>query len=101
MYPCVDVEGDLITCQLPEEARTVAIVQLQTLSGVAKGLTRTADSLLIIDETPAEREEAERLRQAREDYRMVKLRENLFAAVRSTFELWSTDASVSDVSLFS
>ncbi|KAF8835272.1 ARM repeat-containing protein [Paxillus ammoniavirescens] len=82
--------------QLPEEARAVAIVQLQTLSGVAKGLTRTADSLLIIDETPAERADAERLRQARDNYRMVKLREDLFAAVRSTVELWSTDASVSD-----
>ncbi|KAF9237195.1 armadillo-type protein [Melanogaster broomeanus] len=82
--------------QLPEEARAVAIVQLQTLSGVAKGLTRSADSLLIIDETPAERADAERLRQARDDYRMVKLREDLFAAVRSTVELWSTDASVSD-----
>ena len=91
----------LIPCQLPEEARAVAIVQLQTLSGVAKGLTRTADSLLIIDETPAERAEAERLRRARDDYRMVKLRESLFAAARSTFELWSTDASVSDVSLMS
>lgn len=78
----------------------MAIVQLQTLSGVAKGLTRTADSLLIIDETPAERAEAERLRRARDEYRMVKLRESLFTAVRSAFELWSTDASVSDVSLF-
>lgn len=77
----------------------MAIVQLQTLSGVSKGLTRTADSLLIIDETPAEREEAERLLRARDDYRMVKLRESLFEAVRGTFELWSTDASVSDVSL--
>ncbi|KAF8553854.1 ARM repeat-containing protein [Imleria badia] len=86
----------LSSSRLPEEARAVAIVQLQTLSGVAKGLTRTADTLLIIDETPAERAEAERLRQARDDYRVVKLRESLFAAVRSTFELWSTDASVSD-----
>ncbi|KAF9228193.1 ARM repeat-containing protein [Gyrodon lividus] len=82
--------------QLPEEARAVAIIQLQTLSGVAKGLTRTADSLLIIDETPAERADAERLRHARDDHRMVKLREDLFAAVRSTVQLWSTDASVSD-----
>ncbi|KAG9308679.1 armadillo-type protein [Chiua virens] len=82
--------------RLPEEARAVAIIQLQTLSGVAKGLTRTADTLLIIDETPVERAEAERLRRARDDYRMVKLRENLYAATRSSFELWSTDASVSD-----
>ncbi|KIJ61703.1 hypothetical protein HYDPIDRAFT_115503 [Hydnomerulius pinastri MD-312] len=82
--------------QLPEEARAMAIVQLQTLSGVAKGLTRTADSLLIIDETPDERAEADRLRQARDDYRVVKLREELFGAVRSAVELWSTDASVSD-----
>ncbi|KAH7905355.1 armadillo-type protein [Hygrophoropsis aurantiaca] len=82
--------------QLPEEARAMAIVQLQTLSGVAKGLTRTTDSLLILDETPEEQAEAERLRVAREDFRMVKLRGEVFAAVQSTTHLWSTDASVSD-----
>lgn len=76
----------------------MAIVQLQTLSGVVKGLTRTTDSLLILDETPEEQAEAERLRVAREDFRMVKLRGEVFAAVQSTTHLWSTDASVSDVS---
>ncbi|KAH7927601.1 ARM repeat-containing protein [Leucogyrophana mollusca] len=82
--------------QLPEEARAMAIVQLQTLSGVAKGLTRTSDTLLILDETPEEHAEAERLHRARGDFRMVKLRDDMFAAVRNTTNLWSTDASVSD-----
>ncbi|KAH7882096.1 armadillo-type protein, partial [Phlebopus sp. FC_14] len=86
----------LHSSQVSEEARALAIVQLQTLSGVAKGLTRTVDTLLILDETPAERAELDRLHVARGDYRMVKLREDLFAAVRSTVELWSTDASISD-----
>lgn len=35
---------------------------------------------------------------AREDPRMAKLRQDIFAAISRTLELWSTDASVSDVS---
>jgi hypothetical protein len=86
--------------QLPEEARMVAILQLQTLTGVAKGLTRTADSLLVLDESPAEQGETDSVMRAREDIRMVKLREALFSTVTTTVELWCTDASVSDVSYF-
>ncbi|KAI6113429.1 armadillo-type protein [Pisolithus croceorrhizus] len=83
--------------QLPDEARSVMILQLQTLAGVSKGLTRTTDSLLVLEESsPADQAEAELLRQARNDYRMVKLREDIFNAIRSTIEIWSGDASVSD-----
>ncbi|EGN94778.1 hypothetical protein SERLA73DRAFT_171188 [Serpula lacrymans var. lacrymans S7.3] len=82
--------------QLPEEARTMIVVQLQTLTGVAKGLTRTTDSLLILEESPEEQVEVERVRQARKDYRMIKLREDLFTAIRNTVDMWSTDAGVSD-----
>jgi hypothetical protein len=88
-----------LTDQLPEEARMVAILQLQTLTGVAKGLTRTADSLLVLDESPAEQAETDFVMHAREDIRMVKLREALFSAISTTVELWCTDASVSDVSI--
>lgn len=73
------------------------IVQLQTLTGISKGLTRTTDSLLILEESSADQAEAERLQRARDDYRMVKLREDIFGAFRSTIEFWSGDASVSDV----
>ena len=44
--------------QLPDEIRVVITSQLQTLSGVAKGLTRTQDSLLILDEPSEDRAEA-------------------------------------------
>lgn len=75
----------------------MAIMQLQTLSGVTKGLTRTADSLLTFEESPEEQAEAERMRRAREDLRMIKIRDAMFAAIRSAVDLWSTDAAVSDV----
>jgi hypothetical protein len=76
----------------------VIIVQLQTLTGVAKGLTRTADSLFF-DESPTEQLETGRMAQAREDPRMVKLRNAMFSAITTTLEYWSTDAAVSDVRL--
>lgn len=84
--------------QLPDEARMVVIQQLETLSGVARGLTRTTDSLLIFDDAPEVQEEAQRMRVAREDPRMVKLREGVLNTVTSVVDVWSTDASVSDVS---
>jgi hypothetical protein len=83
--------------QLVDETRIIIISQLQTLSGVAKGLTRTQDSLLILDESPEERAEAERLQQARDNYTMVKVREDLFNTIRNVATIWSTDAGVSDV----
>ena len=83
--------------QLPDEIRVVITSQLQTLSGVAKGLTRTQDSLLILDESSEDRAEAERLQRSHDDYRMVKVREDLFTTVSHTVMLCSTDAGVSDV----
>lgn len=74
----------------------MTIIQLQTLTGVAKGLTRTADSLFF-DESPTEQLETGRMARAREDPRMVKLRDSMFSAISTTLEYWSTDAAVSDV----
>ena len=51
------VKSDLFHAQLPDEIRVVITSQLQTLSGVAKGLTRTQDSLLILDESSEDRAE--------------------------------------------
>jgi hypothetical protein len=85
-----------VSSQLVDETRIIIISQLQTLSGVAKGLTRTQDSLLILDESPEERAEAERLQQARDNYTMVKVREDLFNTIRNVATFWSTDAGVSD-----
>ncbi|KIK18577.1 hypothetical protein PISMIDRAFT_109109 [Pisolithus microcarpus 441] len=97
--PVVEKLGQALgsSSQLPDEARSVIILQLQTLTGVSKGLTRTTDSLLVLEESsPADQAEAELLQRARNDYRTAKLREDIFNAIRSTIEIWSGDASVSD-----
>jgi hypothetical protein len=73
----------------------VAIMQLQTISAVAKGLTRTSDSLFILDEQLGD---AEHVAHARSDVRIIKLQQEMFSAISSALNLWSTDASVSDVS---
>lgn len=83
--------------QIPDEARAIAIQQLQTIAGVARGLTRTNDSLLIFDEAPEVQQETERMRRAREDPRMIRLRDGILDGIRRTVELWSIDASISNV----
>ncbi|KAI0350564.1 ARM repeat-containing protein [Trametes cingulata] len=82
--------------QLPEEARAMAMQQLETLTGVARGLTRVTDSLLALDESPEVRAAMEDMNRAREDPRVVKLRDAILSAIRGTVELWSMDASISD-----
>jgi len=91
----------LMAVQLPEDARHLAIQQLQALAGVAKGLTHASDSPLAIDDSAEALEETERLNRAREDARMVGLRDLLMQAITSTVDLWSTDASVGDVGVLS
>ncbi|KDQ56073.1 hypothetical protein JAAARDRAFT_36863 [Jaapia argillacea MUCL 33604] len=80
--------------QLPEEARSLAIQQLQALSGVAKGLTNGTDALLADEDV--EKLHVERMDRARGDERMVKLREAILGAIRGCVELMSTDAGVSE-----
>ncbi|KAH9886674.1 ARM repeat-containing protein [Cubamyces lactineus] len=82
--------------QLPEEARAMAVQQLETLTGVARGLTRVTDSLLAQDESPEVQAALKEMNRAREDPRVVKLRDAILSAIRGTVELWSTDASVCD-----
>jgi hypothetical protein len=81
--------------KLPEAARALAIQQLQTLSGVAKGLTRTTD-VTGFENSPVT-EEVERMQRVRDDIRMVRLREDMLHAIEGTVELWSTDAGISEV----
>ena len=64
---------------------------------MAKGLTWNIDPSLILDEYPVEQGQSDVVRLAREDARMVALRDALLSAISSTVDLWSTDASVSDV----
>jgi hypothetical protein len=68
------------------------------LTGVAKGLTRTNDSLFVLDDDDGPAEDA-KMQLAREDPIMLRLRELMLDAIRRVFEAWSTDAGVSDVSL--
>ena len=91
----------LIAVQLPEDARQLAIQQLQALTGIGKGLTRASDSPLAIDDSAEALEEMERLNRAREDARMAGLRTLLMQAITSIVELWSTDASIGDVGVLS
>ncbi|KAG1850774.1 hypothetical protein C8R48DRAFT_778120 [Suillus tomentosus] len=65
--------------QLVDETCFIIISQLQTLY-----------------ESPEERAEAERLQRARDDYTMVKVREDLFNTIRNIARYWSVDAGVSD-----
>ncbi|KAH8115086.1 ARM repeat-containing protein [Phellopilus nigrolimitatus] len=82
--------------QLPEEARATAIQQLQTLAGCAKGLTRTSDILFAFDEDETVQLEVEKLERAREDPRMLRLRELIVHGVQGTMALWSSDAMTAD-----
>ncbi len=75
----------------------MAILQLETLTSVARGLTRVTDSLLALDDSPDVHAAMDAMITAREDPRMAKLREGILSAIRSSVELWSTDATISDV----
>jgi len=89
----------LLGIQLPDEARMLAVHQLETLSGVAKGLTRSTEGLLLFSEddheAPAKMEEMTR---ARAEERVVKLRSTIELAMRGIVEMWSNDAAVGLVS---
>ncbi|PPQ95113.1 hypothetical protein CVT25_011656 [Psilocybe cyanescens] len=86
----------LTASALPDEARASTILHLETLSGVAKGLTRTVEGLSVLEDEsdPDTQAEAESIKQAREDPRAVKVRESIFAAIGGVVELWSVDAAV-------
>lgn len=44
-------------------------------------------------------DEVERMQRARDDIRMVQLREHMLRAIQGAVELWSTDAGISEVCL--
>ncbi|KAJ7696961.1 hypothetical protein B0H17DRAFT_1177748 [Mycena rosella] len=77
----------------PEAARLAAILQLEILAGVARGLTRTSDPLAF-DEDESGGAEADAVRAAREDPRTGALRGALFDAIARVAELWSADSEV-------
>ncbi|KAG6908732.1 hypothetical protein DXG01_003577 [Tephrocybe rancida] len=86
----------LNTLQLPDEARTTIINQLETLSGVAKGLTRSTDGLIILGERDSEPQaQVDVMERAREDPRTVNLRRYILDTLEVVVRVWSTDAGIS------
>ncbi|KDR78193.1 hypothetical protein GALMADRAFT_65460 [Galerina marginata CBS 339.88] len=81
---------------LPDEARASTILHLETLSGVAKGLTRTVEGMTILEDEsdPDFQADAENVKRVREDPRAAKLRDTIFTAIRGVVDLWSSDAAV-------
>ncbi|KAG6844170.1 hypothetical protein H0H87_009289 [Tephrocybe sp. NHM501043] len=81
---------------LPDESRTIIINQLETLSGVAKGLTRSTDGLVILGERDSESQtQLEAMERARDDPRTVNLRRYISETLDAVVRLWSTDAGIS------
>ncbi|KAM6493497.1 Armadillo-type fold [Amanita muscaria] len=80
---------------LPDQARSMAVLHLETLSGVAKGLTRINEDVFGTDDGPVVKEELEKIQNARVDLRMIKIREDIYGILRSVVDFWSTDAGVS------
>lgn len=87
-----------LSLQLPDESRLLAISQLQALTGVSKGLTRTTDIIALEDDS-AVAAESHQMQSAREDPRLVKVREGMVEAIRAVVDLWCKDAAMSDVSV--
>ncbi|KIL55722.1 hypothetical protein M378DRAFT_173401 [Amanita muscaria Koide BX008] len=52
---------------LPDQARSMAVLHLETLSGVAKGLTRVNEDVFGTDDDPVVKEELEKIQNARDD----------------------------------
>ncbi|KAK7053926.1 armadillo-type protein [Favolaschia claudopus] len=77
----------------PDAARATAILQLEILAGIARGLTRTTEAMGL-DEDESGGPEAAAVRAAREDSRLQALRQALSRAVEQVAELWSADAAV-------
>jgi hypothetical protein len=90
-------EADQRCFKPTDEARTAVIQQLQTLTGVAKGLTRANDDLFSLEASPELTTEEEKMNRARADPRIVKLRNLVLDALGRAVDIWSADASVSDV----
>ncbi|KIL54264.1 hypothetical protein M378DRAFT_174345 [Amanita muscaria Koide BX008] len=52
---------------LPDQARSMAVLHLETLSGVTKGLTRINEDVFGTDDDPVVKEELEKIQNARDD----------------------------------
>ncbi|KAG8926042.1 hypothetical protein FRC01_009412 [Tulasnella sp. 417] len=80
----------------PEEARTSTVAQLHALSGCAKGLTNNTDPLLEFSTADEDMESVRLMDQARQDPRMVELRNKIIQVLTLAMSIWSADAEVGD-----
>ncbi|KAJ7220593.1 armadillo-type protein [Mycena pura] len=75
----------------PDTARSTAILQLEILAGIAKGLTRIT---VLFDDEDGSQTEADAALAARKDPRIDALRAAIFDCIAQMAELWSADAEV-------
>lgn len=79
------------------EARSICILQLEALTGIAKGLTRISTfSDGLSDEGSDDEKEIQEIEAARQDPRMLQLRENILSAIRGCVEAFH-DAEIAQV----
>ncbi|KNZ71941.1 Importin-13 [Termitomyces sp. J132] len=91
-------DSSLTFVQLPDEARMIIINEVETLSGVAKGLTRSTDGLVILGERDSESQASlEAMERVREDPRVLSLRKTISDTLEAVVNIWSTDAGISNV----
>ncbi|KAM6503852.1 hypothetical protein JOM56_000795 [Amanita muscaria] len=65
----------------------MAVLHLETLAGVARGLTRINEDVFDTDDDPVVKEELEKIQNARVDLRMIKIREDIYGILRSAGQL--------------
>ncbi|KAF9495545.1 ARM repeat-containing protein [Pleurotus eryngii] len=81
--------------ELPEDSKSLAVIQIETLRGVAKGLTRTHDGMAAFEDSPDVQAEVDKMKRAREEPRMVQLRKDVLDVLSGVIDVWSTDMEVS------
>jgi hypothetical protein len=93
----------------PAESRDLALAQILSLTAIAKGLAPADDFFLSLDSDDGlgesngqngESDEERKIREgrmAREEPRLVEMRERLMECVGRMIEVWSEDAEVAGV----
>ncbi|KAJ3726691.1 armadillo-type protein [Lentinula raphanica] len=74
---------------VPTEARDICIIQLGTLTGIAKGLTKTLSFVDGHFEDVEEDKEFQLIQAARQDPRMVQSRESILDAIRGCVKMFN------------
>ncbi|GJJ09063.1 hypothetical protein Clacol_003285 [Clathrus columnatus] len=91
------MEAITLADRLPEDARELCIQQIKALTGCARGLTSASESFFVLEETEADQAQlAAKMNAAREDPRMVRLRQDLLVGLGRAMQLWSVDVEVAD-----